>query len=553
MNKSSINIPHLGFGLGLRSTHYPHIFEHWPKVDWFEVISENFMDTDGQPLRDLERVRERYPVVLHGVGMSIGTVDPLNSEYLQKLKKLMSWLEPAWVSDHLCWTGVAHKNSHDLLPVPYTEEALAHIVERIKQVQDIIERPLALENPSTYLEFKSSHMAEAEFIARMAEESGCQLLLDVNNVYVTCFNHRLDPKLYLDTLPLEKVVQIHLSGHTNKGNHIVDTHDNHVIDDVWTLYQYVVHQAGRTPNTMVEWDDNIPKFDVLYAELNKAKKAASTASEHVALPNLASAEQPYIANITTPIMDEQSRMQDAIFLGAQIDSKPHEWIRSKKDFPPEGQLGVYVKAYRYRLYDVTAAEYPVLKHYLGDAVFDLLLKDFVNIAQSDHFNLGHYPMKLPHFLTHHEVGDVFSVEMAELEKTMSQLKDAPETEVLTQEHLRHHTPESFMEMLLRPREALQLMTFTYPINRYYRAVTQEESPNTPAPESCHMALFRHEGIVWHMDIEHGEYQLLQALFSGLPIGKALEKMQIADDSLVVEAQLSRWFSRWISHGILTTS
>ena len=238
--------PALGFGLGLRIPHYAHIFEHWPTVDWFEIISENFMDTDGKARRNLSRIAERYPIVMHGVALSIGTVDPLNSDYLRKLKRLIDEVQPAWVSDHLCWTGVAHKNSHDLLPVPYTEEALKHIVRRIGQVQDFLGRSIALENPSTYLEFKASHIPEAEFIAAMVRESGCQLLLDVNNVYVTCYNHRQDTQAYIDALPLERVVQIHLSGHRHMGTHIIDTHDDHVADAVWALYRQVIAQAGRT-------------------------------------------------------------------------------------------------------------------------------------------------------------------------------------------------------------------------------------------------------------------------------------------------------------------
>ena len=264
--------PHLGFGLGLRTQHYPYIFENTPLVDWFEVISENFIDTDGRPKHNLERIKERYPIVMHGVALSIGTIDPLNSEYLQKLKTAMHWINPAWISDHLCWTGVAHKNTHDLLPVPYTEAALSHVVARIKAVQDYIERPMAFENPSTYLEFKSSSMHEAEFIARMLEASNAYLLLDVNNVYVTCYNHSLDPKAYIDALPLDRVVQIHLSGHTNKGTHIIDTHDDYVVDEVWDIYRYVLQKAKRVPNTMIEWDDQMPDFPVLLAELEKAKE-----------------------------------------------------------------------------------------------------------------------------------------------------------------------------------------------------------------------------------------------------------------------------------------
>jgi uncharacterized protein (UPF0276 family) len=303
MHNSSALFPDLGFGLGLRSKHYPYIFEHWPEVDWFEVISENFMNTDGRPKRNLARIRERYPIVMHGVAMSIGTLDPLNSEYLQKLKTLAKWLNPPWITDHLCWTGIAHKNSHDLLPVPYTEEALKHIVTRIRQVQDYLERPLGIENPSTYLEFKTSHIPEAEFIARMAQDSGCNLLLDVNNIYVSCYNHRLDAKAYIDAIPLDKVIQIHLSGHSNMGTHIVDTHDDYVVDEVWALYRYVAHKAGRTPNTMIEWDGKIPEWNVLYGELEKAKTAAADAARYASLPDLAKKETPYVANSITALQE----------------------------------------------------------------------------------------------------------------------------------------------------------------------------------------------------------------------------------------------------------
>ena len=545
MKNNAEYFPNLGFGLGLRPKHYEHILEHQPDVDWFEIISENFMDTDGKPRRNLARIAERYPLVMHGVAMSIGTVDPLSSEYLTKLKKLADDINPAWISDHLCWTGIAHKNSHDLLPVPYTEEALKHIVSRIQQVQDFLGRPIALENPSTYLEFKTSHIPESEFIAEMAKQSGCNLLLDVNNVYVTCYNHRLDPKAYIDVLPLNKVAQIHLSGHTNKGTHIIDTHDDHVVDDVWKLYKYVVHKAGRVPNTMVEWDDNIPEFDVLYAELGKARVAAKDAGNYAPLPDLAKQEAPYVANAITPLADSQSTMQEAILLGAAIDSKPDAWIRSKAEFTPADQLAIYVKAYRYRLYDVTAEDYSVLKHYLGDENFDQLIKDFVNTAHSEHFNVGRYAANLPDFLKTHALGNPFAVELAELENAISQLTDPTETVVLTPAHLEGMTPEALMDSVLYPRKALQLFAFDYPVNAYFRAVKDEKSPLSPEAGKSYLAVFRHEDVVWRMDLEAMEYALLSKLFAGTSIGKALAGM---DESAA--AKLSEYFSRWMRNGLL---
>lgn len=531
------NFPNLGFGLGLRPKHYAHIFEYSPDVDWFEIISENFMDTGGKPRRNLSKILERYPVVMHGVAMSIGTADPLNSEYLQKLKKLADEINPAWISDHLCWTGIAHKNSHDLLPVPYTEEALAHIVSRIKQVQDFLERPIALENPSTYLEFKTSHIPEAEFIAEMAKQSGCNLLLDVNNVYVSCFNHRLDPKTYIDALPLDSVIQIHLSGHSNMGTHIIDTHDNHVVDEVWSLYKYVVNKAGRVPNTMVEWDDNIPEWNVLYAELGKAKAAAQDAQNYAPLPDLAVAGN-HVANIITPLAQAQTTMQNAILQG--VDNNADVWIRSKENFVPAAQLAVYINAYRYRLYDVTVEDYPVLKNYLGDNAFDQLVKDFVNTAHSAHFNVGRYAAQLPNFV---EAG--FAREIAILENAIAQLTDPAETTALEAKHLEGLTPEALIEMQLYPREALQLFAFEYPVNEYYRLAMEEKKPATPAPEKTFIAVFRHDDVVWRMDIDASEYELLSALFAGATVGEALSKF---DDS--IETKLSEYFSRWIRNGLL---
>ncbi|MFZ4763295.1 MAG: DUF692 family multinuclear iron-containing protein [Alphaproteobacteria bacterium] len=552
MQHITTHFPELGFGLGLRIPHYKHIFEHLPAVDWFEIISENFMDTEGRPKNNLARMREHYPIVMHGIALSIGTVDPLNSEYLQKLKKLANWLQPAWISDHLCWTGIAHKNSHDLLPVPYTEEALTHIIGRIKQVQDFLERPLVLENPSTYLEFKTSHIAEADFMRTMVQESGCRLLLDVNNIYVSCYNHRLDPKAYIDALPLDKVVQIHLSGHTNKGTHIIDTHDDHVVEEVWSLYRYVIHQAKRTINTMIEWDDNIPEWDVLYKELDKAKQAAKNAHDYAPLPDLATAQQRYVPNIITPLAEAQTTMQQAILLGAAIDSQPDAWIKAKAEITPHDQLAVYVNAYRYRLYDVTAEEYPVLKYYVGEERFDRLLKDFVNIVHSNHFNVGRYSSLLPEFLAQTAMVDNFALEIAHLENVISQLVDWPETTVLEASDLAHITPEILMETVLYPRQALQLMAFNYPVNSYYRGVMEEKQPAMPQQEKAFLVVFRHEDAVWRMDVEENEYYLLQKLFAGSTIGSALDLLQtelsLPEDELATN--LSLWFSRWMRNGLL---
>ncbi|MCC6408740.1 MAG: DUF692 domain-containing protein [Planctomycetes bacterium] len=265
------NLPDLGLGVGLRTVHFAHVLEKHPNVDWFEIISENFMATGGRPMWVLDSVAERYPIVMHGVSMGIGGTDPLDWAYFRELKELARRCKAVWLGDHVCWTGVAGRNNHDLLPIPYTEEALANIVRRIREVQDFLERPLVLENPSTYLEFASTTMPEWEFLARMAEESDCALLLDVNNVYVSSRNHGFDPFEYLKTIPWERVVQIHLAGHTDHGTHCIDTHTGEVVDPVWKLYAEALRRAGPRA-TLLEWDQDIPAFDVVHAEVKKAER-----------------------------------------------------------------------------------------------------------------------------------------------------------------------------------------------------------------------------------------------------------------------------------------
>lgn len=280
-NNNLWNFPDLGLGVGLRTVHFNHILEHSPAVDWFEIVSENFMDTGGRPLYILDQVAERYPIVMHGVSMSIGSIDPIDFDYLRKLKALATRVNAVWLGDHVCWTGVAGINGHDLYPIPYNQETLDFLVQRIRVVQDFMERPLILENPSTYLTFASSTIREEDFLGQMAEESGCGLLLDVNNVYVTCRNHDLDPWAYLDAIPYDRVVQIHLAGHTDKGTHCIDTHDGRVIDEVWALYREVQRRAGNRA-TLLEWDADIPAFEEVHAEVLKARAFRTNAPEAVA-------------------------------------------------------------------------------------------------------------------------------------------------------------------------------------------------------------------------------------------------------------------------------
>jgi uncharacterized protein (UPF0276 family) len=274
MIAANIDRPNLGFGLGLRADHYEAIFAQPPRVDWFEALTENYMVDGGRPLYWLERIRSRYPIVLHGVSLSIGSSEALDLDYLRDLKRLAARFEPAWISDHLCWTGVGGKNLHDLLPLPYTEEALAHVAARIRQVQDFLGRRLLIENVSSYLEYRHSRLREWEFLAALCEQSDCELLLDVNNLYVNSRNHGFDPLMFLDALPPARVRQIHLAGHSREGELLIDTHDHPVCEEVWVLYAEVVRRFGPVP-TMIERDDHIPPLSELVAELDRARALAA--------------------------------------------------------------------------------------------------------------------------------------------------------------------------------------------------------------------------------------------------------------------------------------
>lgn len=271
MTTPRLGLPDLGIGLGLRTVHFGYLLEHFPAVDWFEIISENFMDSAGRPRYVLDQIAERYPVVMHGVSLSIGSSDPLNWDYLTKLKRLADAIQPRWISDHLCWTGVLGLNTHDLLPLPFTEASLAHVIERVRIVQDFLERPLVLENPSSYVTFHMSTMPEWEFLTRVSESTNCGLLLDVNNVYVSSTNHDFDPSDYLHRIPHHRIVQIHLAGHTNCDTHLIDTHDGPVISPVWQLYRQAIQLTGPV-STLLEWDARIPSFPEMHAEALKARE-----------------------------------------------------------------------------------------------------------------------------------------------------------------------------------------------------------------------------------------------------------------------------------------
>lgn len=263
-------IPDLGVGVGLRKPHVARVLRERPQMAWFEVISENYFADGGIQRANLEALRAHYDVVPHGVSLSIGGTDPLDQGYLSRLKALVERLEAPWCSDHLCWTGVGGIDTHDLLPLPYTAATLKHVVERVKRVQGELQVPLAIENPSSYLEFQESTIPEHEFLARLSEDADCGVLLDVNNVFVSSHNHGFDARAYIDAVPAERVVQIHLAGYENRGRYLLDTHSRPVASEVWELYRRTIRRCGAV-STLIEWDQDVPEWEVLVAEADQAR------------------------------------------------------------------------------------------------------------------------------------------------------------------------------------------------------------------------------------------------------------------------------------------
>jgi uncharacterized protein len=276
-----------GVGIGLRVPHYQHILSEKPAVGWFEIISENYMIDGGRPLHILDQLLEQYKIVQHGVSMYFGSAQALNPEHLRRLKALVRRTKTPWLTDHLCWGSVDGRYTHDLLPIPYTFEAVKATAEKVRQVQDYLEIPVAVENVSSYAEFHASEMTEWEFLSEVAEAADCGILLDVNNIYVSSKNHDFDPFVYLNSVPAERVAQIHIAGHSKFERYILDTHDHPVIDPVWRLYERAIERCGATP-TLLEWDDKIPSFDEVHGEALKAKRYLDRAAKPFAVAAQAS-------------------------------------------------------------------------------------------------------------------------------------------------------------------------------------------------------------------------------------------------------------------------
>jgi uncharacterized protein (UPF0276 family) len=455
---------YLGFGVGLRTKHKQQIINEKPtSIDWFEIISENYFDLESSGCKQLEKIRTDYPFVMHGVSLSIGSTDPLNMEYLKKLKALEQWLQPELVSDHICWTGIQKFNTHDLLPVPYTEEALQNMVDKVLQVQDFLGRKIALENPSTYLEFSDSYIPEWEFINELLVKADCNLLLDINNLYVNCFNHNYNPYTYINTLNADKVVQIHMAGHENYGTHIIDTHNSPIIPEVLDLYQYTIQKIGLR-NSMIEWDADIPELPVLIQELEKLKKTA----------NKTVFEKPskIILDATSNVKTKQAPalnslyklMQESIYHPEHI--KNIDWIKKGIKALPKEQLEVYVFGYRKRLMDAIRESYPITEKLLGLESFNKLITAITAHNPSIYYDINQYLIQVPKFSK--DIVENIHYELMLLESEMLKLDIKSLEEGVTLKEFQQLSPEDLMTTNISTTSSVSVASFTNDIYTIYK-------------------------------------------------------------------------------------
>ena len=499
----------LGFGIGLRPKHYTEFLESSPPVDWVEAISENFMGVGGRPLAVLEKVRRDRPVVLHGVSLGIASVETLDERYLKDWKALIERIAPSIVSDHLCWGRAHGRYSHDLLPVPFTEEAVKHVVERVQRVQDFLGRRIAVENVSSYLTFAQSELTEWEFVSEVARRADCELLLDVNNIFVSSRNHGFDPDAYLAGVPVDRVVQIHLAGHQRRPELIIDTHDGPVSDEVWALYARALDRFGAV-STLIEWDDGVPPLDVLIAEAEKARAMKPTVSLSPAGERVGERGRPADARL----LSAQHTLFSAICDPTPVSEEAEALMAPHPPLSPRARIEVYAEMYWLRMRDVLRDSFPQVRKALGDEDFDALVADFLREHPSTHHSLDRLGAPFPGFL---KSASPEHADTAALEWQRAASFIAPDAPVATFAELQAHPSETWGELFLTAHPSVRV--------------------------SSGKVSWRKGFVVFHSDVKEREVEALRALMKGAPLPELLAPFEDLDDGGVAAFEaLQSWFT-----------
>ncbi len=564
---TSLCVASPGFGLGLRTPHYPDFQRERQPLDWLEIITDNFLVEGGRPLQMLDFIRRDHPLAMHGVAMSLGSADGLNLAYLQQVKQLADRVQPLWVSDHLCWSGLGNTVLHDLNPLPYTEEAARRLIAHISQAQDILQRRLVVENVSSYVSFAHSGATEWAFLSHVAQEADCLLLVDVNNVYVSAVNHGFDPLDYLNALPAHRVQQIHLAGHSRNPTHIIDTHDHPVCDAVWALYAAACRRFGAVA-TMIERDDDIPPLPALLAELDQAR-AIAKANIGTAGSVMASMAKP---SVFCHVEERAQRRNDGSE-APDLLALQKDWVTSVLQDPlPEeapallrlapsvsdtahARLGIYHRAYRLRLCEVLRDSFAKTSAYMGE-LFEQHASEFAVAQPPALRNLGRYGDKLPAFLQQTYPDNLELAELAQLDWDLRTRFDGADVPAFALDALQPDAEGEVacltMAAPLHPSVVLRHSQSN--AVKLWRAIDDDtEVPAVQRDDSgAGLVVWR-----WHfqphfMRLDAAQYRFMQALAEGASIQEAAERF--ADtDVLPTPEVLGAWLQSWLSQGLLRVS
>jgi uncharacterized protein (UPF0276 family) len=555
-----------GFGLGLRTPHYSDFLAKMQPLDWLEIITDNFLVEGGKPLLMLDTIRRDYPIAMHGVAMSIGAAGGIDEAYVRKVKALATRIEPMWISDHLCWTGPGPEQLHDLYPMPYTDEAARHVIEQIRRTQDILQRQLVLENVSSYIDFKHNSASEWQFLAHIADTADCLLLVDINNIYVSSVNHHFDPLDYLNALPKHRVQQIHLAGHSDHGDYIVDTHDHPMVPAVWDLYAQACRRFGPVA-TMIERDDKIPPLQTLIEELNIARGiAAHILGSPASAGEAVRVAQPITLGETaarTPaLLPElllarvQRRIGDYILdLPAPADSAPAiELVLEVPGADRAQRLGIYHNAYRARLAEVLAESFSKTNLYMGSDAFNNDAIAFAVCQPPMARSLSLYGANFPAYLAALYPDNPELRELAQLDWDLRTCFDGPDVAALTAETAQAGAGEQAAPWLkwqapLHPSVVLRAIGSN--VTQIWRAIdADEEVPEVHLhTKSKSVAVWR-KGLQPHFQtLDSDQATFLRCLQSGQSIEEAADALAWSD-GLPDPQRLGGWLQAWLADGLL---
>ncbi len=571
MNASaSLTAPSPGFGLGLRTPHYPDFLansQRFEGLDWLEIITDNFMVEGGKPLVMLERIRRDYPMAMHGVAMSLGAPGGADLAYLKRVKTLADRVQPLWVSDHLCWIGPGPEQLHDLYPLPYTDEAARRVIHSIRQAQDVLQRRLVVENVSSYIDFQDSACSEWQFLSYIAQEADCLLLLDVNNIHVSSVNHGFSALDYLDGLPANRVQQIHLAGHTDHGDHLIDTHDHPVAAPVWQLYREACLRFG-TVATMIERDDHIPSLHTLLDELAVAR---STANEVLYATDLANPAQlsvnhqkeKEIGQITILCNvdghNKLSKLQQNLATYILSPVERHEASLAHTLRSTDGvnsvqapqRLGIYHHAYRARLAEVLADSFAKISLYMGSDTFEVEATAFAVAHPPLTRRLGRYGADLPAFLAERYPHNPELFELAQLDWDLRECFDGPDAPALDASGAARDSAQSWLACDAPLHPSVRLRTLTTNAVQLWKAI--DDDHDVPAPftlEAPRTLLVWRKGLQPHFQtLDAAPAQFIACLAEGQSILQACENLQTMPE-LAAPETLGGWLQAWLADGLL---